>query len=128
MPLYFVKFGSDLLPLLLEAKDETHAAEIALEAAKESPALVTLYPANTFCVEVFAEDDDGNEVILDPLDHVVDQLEAIDAIDAEPAEALCGLEADGPNEEIVTCGLAAGHAGKGHEGLTSSGELVSFSA
>jgi hypothetical protein len=132
MSLFYVAFVGEVTPLLIDADDACQARKIARDVADSAElARVVPIPTGIFCAELFAEDEDGNEVAVDPLDHVVDYLDALDAIDVDPAPPLalvpprCGSEAD-VDDELVTCTLHRDHAGTEHEGLTSAGELATW--
>jgi hypothetical protein len=130
--LFYMGISGDFCPLLVDATDEAHARKMAAEVAPEKVVarVVPIHPG-VFVAELFGEDEDGNEVEILPLDHVVDLLDRIDSIDTDPAPelalAFCGKEAEADGGEVVRCELQPSH-GPEHEGVTNDGRLMRWTA
>jgi hypothetical protein len=132
MALFFVAFETDHQPLLVDANDAEHAVELAGKVGEgDAPARVVPIAPGIFVAGLFTEpeDDDAEVIIVDPLPHVADYLERIDAaLDGDPppvtdSAATCGSEADASDDEVVACELEHEHDGQ-HEGTTRGGEVV----
>lgn len=125
--LFYAGFGDDVCPLLIDANDANHAASIAADIAHETPHRVIPIPAGVFAAQLFMIDEDGRETTIDPLEHVVDYLDRLDAIDGEPQAVSCGAEAESDDDEIVTCQLPP-HAEGEHFATTLEGKEMRWSA
>lgn len=102
--------------LLVEAPSELLAKVLARKVADEdepgtgAPSFVrALVAPGGFVAELV---DDGDDLHLQPLDHIVDML--ADLEDEDGARVKCKSEADGPHGEALVCELDDGHDGE-HE-------------
>lgn len=131
MALFGVWFSEDVTPLLIDGCDEPHARAIASEVHEGAVISRTVaLPPGAFVAELFAEDEDGDEVVVEPLDHVVDYLETLDAIDVDVLDvvaARCGSEAEGDDGEVLACELGPHDVSQQHEATTAAGELRMWS-
>lgn len=128
--LFFVSFGGEVVPMLVDAESEAAAREMVIANAEGGRELKAIKPiaCGVFIAELFTEDEDGNDVVCAPLDEIVDLLEAFDEEDDAPPESgassvVCGDEGDYEGETVV-CTLPQ-HAGE-HKGTSSSGEDVTW--
>lgn len=141
--LFFCKWD-DRASLLVDDESKEKAIEVATEVAGTPPATIMPLPLRFFVAEVFfeSEDDDadpedadpeGEELIVQPLEHVDTELAKLHDADlpavlaqapTEPApavvegEGVCTSEADA-DEGVVRCSRKSGH-----EPPHRSGDLV----
>lgn len=113
----------DLPSLLVDAESETKAIEAATEIADGvAPVRVAQIPPSIFAAEILLPEEDEEEFLLAPLEHVSDLLAAIDG------DETCGDAADfgeGEAVEVVACGLVPGHEGC-HSGTNARGQTVDW--
>lgn len=124
MSLFYAGFASDMQPLLIDANDEAHATQIGTQIAEgEPPSRVVPIPTGIFAAGLFTQpdDEDGDEIAVDPFEHVVDYLEKVDA--AIAGEPTCTSEGEADGGEIVRCELEPDHDGE-HEATTRAGEVA----
>jgi hypothetical protein len=133
--LYFCRWDGDSAQasLVVDAEDEATARTNATtEADDVAPSSVTPIPPGVFVAEVYFEDEpddpDGVDAVLivEPYDHTIDALAALENGDAADLHVVvpigevdaCGAEATDDENRVVSCGLA-----DGHEGAHRAGEL-----
>lgn len=106
--------------LVIDAETEDDASALATETAEgEAPDRVRALPSRLFVVEV-TEDDDG-ELWVEPLDHT---LLALHALENEAPANVCGAVAEDDDGQPVTCELETHGPDVSHRATTPAGVLV----
>lgn len=128
MTLFCVWLAEDHQPLLVDATDKDHLSTIVeQEAPGVAVKRVEQLAPGVFVAGLFTESDEDDEVVVvDPMDHTVEFLEALDAaVEGDGSATCCSSEGDFDGE-TVRCELELEHA-DAHEGTTSGGAVVAWS-
>jgi hypothetical protein len=123
--------------MLLDAENEAAVPEMCERVAERAPKKIVPIVAGVFAVGLFVIDEETQEeIVMDPLDEIVELLEAIDEETDEEAEEVtgekeekeesnvCGDESDYDGETIV-CSLPPHEDGE-HEGQSSGGDSLTW--
>jgi hypothetical protein len=129
--LFMCFFGNGLGPMLVDAISEATVPAMCSRVAEKVPTKIVPIACEVFAANLFVSDDEGEEVLVDPLEEIADLLEAIDE-EVEPGEdededdsaAVCGDESEYEGETVI-CALPSHEDGE-HEGTTSGGESVTW--
>lgn len=121
----------DRVSLLVDAEHEGGAIKIATDVADgEPPSRAVALPPGVFAAEVAFEDD--GRVEIDPLEHVVAALDALEAAGEEDIPVrefvtICDAEGELPDGTIVTCERERHEAGD-HRATLPDGQAVEWPA
>jgi hypothetical protein len=111
--------------ILIDAADlETARTAVTEIADGEAPERIAELRPGVFVAEVVYqelddEDEDGDDLVLAPFDHVADMLDAIESFE------VCGAEAELDGGEVVRC-TREKHASGEHEARAGDGSLATW--